>query len=638
MRKIILFACLAVCMTVKGYTDHRNARVDSAEQVLNNSKHLSDKDRLNCYSILIRGYLGKDGEKHDRYCREMLALTYKTDSKNMRESALYNLGLQNYGQEKYEEAERYFLWALAVTDSMKNDKRYSESDIDDNLSQLYGAIGNVYNMQDKALLAIEYYQKALPIFEKHGWLESQTILHHNVAELWLSMGNNEKAEAEYLKAVRTGEASGDSLMAALPRKGLVKIYINEGDYDKARQTILPAYDYYHAHRKEETGDYPEILASMTKLYLMDGHTDLAKAKAYAEEGLSLVNDEMMMETRSDIYAAATMVAMEEHRWQQALDYALKSIHENDDDATYGDIGCYELLAQIYMQLGNKEQASIYIKKVRTLQERLSTRNYQSGLSQMEVLYETAQKEAQIATLDKERGLYRWLLGLAVALLVTMVIGYCLLVIVHRRKRALLAAKVALEAETKERQILARDLHDGLGGMLSLLRMKSLTPSSPGLSQSEGSEYIQLLDRIIVELRRTAHHLMPEELLRNGLISALNDFAVSVPGAKFQAIGDISMEKNKELVLYRCTYELVNNALKHAEASHIDIQLMQDEKEITLTVSDDGKGISHTSHHLPLTSNNMGLQNIRERIEPYHGTLNIITAEGKGTDIHIILPL
>ena len=373
MRTIIFFACLVACMTAHGYIDHRNAKVDSAEQVLLSNKHLSDKERLSCYSILIRGYIGKDGEKHERYCREMLALTYKMDAKNMRESALYNLGLQNYGQEKYEEAERYFLWALAVTDSMKNDKRYTESDIDDNLSQLYGAIGNLYNIQDKALLAIEYYQKALPIFEKHGWLESQTILHHNVAELWLSMGNNKKAEAEYLKAIKTGEASGDSLMAALPRKGLVKIYIEEGDYEKARQTILPAYDYYHSHRKEETGDYPEILASMTKFYLMDGHTDLAKAKAYAAEALSLVSNEMMMETRCDIYAAATMVAIEEHRWQQALEYALKSIHENDDEATYGDIGCYELLAQIYIQLGNKEQASIYYARYRSGSPRGTTR-------------------------------------------------------------------------------------------------------------------------------------------------------------------------------------------------------------------------------------------------------------------------
>jgi len=553
----------------------------------------------------------------------MLALTYRMDAKNMRESALYNLGLQSYGQEKYQEAEHYFLWALAVTDSMKNDNRYTESDIDDNLSQLYGAIGNLYNMQDKALLAIEYYQKALPIFEKHGWLESQTILHHNVAELWLSMGNNEKAEAEYMEAIKTGEASGDSLMAALPRKGLVKIYINEGDYDKARQTILPAYEYYHAHRTEETGDYPEILASMTKFYLMDGHTDLAKAKAYAEEGLSLVNDEMMMETRCDIYAAAAMVAMEEHHWQQALDYALKSIHPNDDEATYGDIGSYELLAKIYMQLGNKEQASIYIKKVRTLQERLSTRNYQSGLSQMEVLYETAQKEAQIATLHKQRSLYLWLLAAAIIAIAALVAGFVLMVVMHKRKRALLAAKVALEAETKERRILARDLHDGLGGMLSVLRMK--------LDHGEGSD---LLDDIIVELRRTAHHLMPEELLKNGLGPALNDFAVSVPGAVFQSVGDIHLEKDVELVLYRCAYELVNNALKHAQASSISIQLMQDEHEVTLTVSDDGRGI----HRGTASGEGMGLQNIRERIEPYKGRLDIVSAEGKGTDINIILPL
>ena len=626
MRTIIFFVCLAVCMTVKGYTDHRNAKVDSAEQVLLSNKHLSDKERLSCYSILIRGYIGKDGEKHERYCREMLALTYKMDAKNMRESALYNLGLQNYGQEKYEEAERYFLWALAVTDSMKNDKRYTESDIDDNLSQLYGAIGNLYNIQDKALLAIEYYQKALPIFEKHGWLESQTILHHNVAELWLSMGNNKKAEAEYLKAIKTGEASGDSLMAALPRKGLVKIYIEEGDYEKARQTILPAYDYYHSHRKEETSDYPEVLASMTKLHLMDVHTDLAKAKAYATEALSLVNGEMMMETQCDIYAAATMVAIEEHRWQQALEYALKSIHENDDEATYGDIGCYELLAQIYMQLGNKEQASIFIKKVRTLQERLSTRNYQSGLSQMEVLYETAQKEAQIVTLDKQRSLYLWLLAAAIIAITALVAGLVLMVVMHKRKRALLAAKVALEAETKERRILARDLHDGLGGMLSLLRMKLV-------NQGDGSIRDQL-DDIIIELRRTAHHLMPEELLKNGLASALNDFAVSVPGAIFQAVGDIHLEKDVELVLYRCAYELVNNALKHAQASSISIQLMQDEHEVTLTVSDNGRGIQRGT----VSGEGMGLQNIRERIESYNGRLDIVSAESKGTDINIILPL
>ena len=96
----------------------------------------------------------------------------------------------------------------------------------------------------------------------------------------------------------------------------------------------------------------------------------------------------------------------------------------------------------------------------------------------------------------------------------------------------------------------------------------------------------ILDDIIVELRRTAHHLMPEELLKNGLVSALRDFAISLPDAHFQTVGDIRLTKDKEVVLYRCAYELVNNALKHAQAQHITIQLMQTPNEVTLTVSDD----------------------------------------------------
>ena len=86
------------------------------------------------------------------------------------------------------------------------------------------------------------------------------------------------------------------------------------------------------------------------------------------------------------------------------------------------------------------------------------------------------------------------------------------------------------------------------------------------------------------------------------------------------------------MLYRCAYELVNNAMKHAQADHIDIQLMQENKQITLTVSDNGHGMKQAD------AQGMGLQNIRERIEPYRGTLNIISNETDGTEIIITLPL
>ena len=651
---------LAMAHTMAGYTDHRHTKVDSAEQVLSSGRKLTDRERMDCYYQIVRGTLGKDTKKHDHYCHQMLALSYQIDAKNMRESAFYHLGLQHYGKEQYKEAERYFHSGLAVTDSMRGDKRYQETDIDDNLSQLYGALGNLYNMQDKALLAIEYYQKALPIFEKYGWLQSQTILHHNVAELWLSMGNSQKAEQEYLRAIETGEASGDSLMMALPRKGLVKIYIGE-HYEKAVGTVMPAYRYYSHHQQEEPGDYAEILVSMAKIHLMEGHEDLPRAKALAKEALSLDSDELMFETRCDINVAAALVAMKEHKWQQALHYALKSVHERDEEATYSDVSCYRMLAVIYTELGNKAKASEYIDKVYRMMERFATDHYQSGLSQMEVIYETEKKEAQIALLAKEQQQQQWLLMAAGGIVLMLVVLLVYRHIAHQRQKALLAARVALETETKERRILARDLHDSLGGMLSLLRMR-LSPQQA----THAGEAVELLDATIEELRRVSHHLMPEELLRNGLVSALHDFAISVPGAKFQAIGHISLSKEIELTLYRCAYELVNNAMKHAKATCIAIQLMQVAHEVTLTVSDNGRGMENEASSMKseeglarppeegvrfatAEGGGMGLQNIRERIEPYHGQLRIIstqnagTAEASptletGTEINVTLPL
>ena len=624
MRYLILAITLLVGLPTYGYNDHRNARIDSLEALLASSHPPKDDDLLLAYDELMRGYLPYDAQKAEDYGRKALALSYERNGLNVRQSVLRNFGLISFGREAFDEAIAFYQQALDVVDKMAELKRYSEKDVDDARSSIYGNMANVYNLQDKAHLAIHYYQLALPLFEKYNWLESQAVLYYNIGELYYTIGNLSEAEQNYLLAVRKGQASGDSLMMAMPRKGLIQIYIANGQYEKARQTAEKCYAFYHAHRHQEEQDYPVVLASLARLNLMEGHQDLAAAKAFAEEARSLA-DSLLFENKSSVYIACCEVAMAERKWKQALDYGLLSIHP-DSLATSADAGCYQLLAEIYAELGQKDKARAYIQKMCDVMNRYATDHYQSGLSQMEVIYETEKKEARIVALDKERALFLWLLATAIGLIVLLVALLVYRHLAHCRQKALLAARVALETEAKERQILARDLHDSIGGMLSLLRLKIST------QKTDEADNLALLDDTIVELRRVSHHLMPEELLRGGLVSALHDFAVSVPGAQFQTFGDIQLSKEQELVLYRCAYELVNNAMKHAKAAHIDIQLMQVAREVTLTVGDDGPGMD--KHE----TDGIGLQNIRERIAPYHGTLRIVTNENEGTEINVSLLL
>ena len=636
MKYLYLTLCVFACLSVQAYNDHRNARIDSLEAALKSSNQPKGDDLLKAYDELMRGYLPYDGAKASDYGHKALALSYERNGLNARQNVIRHFAQMHYAREEYDEAIALYQQALAIVDTMATLTRYEEKEIDDARSAIYGNLGNVYNIQDKAHLAIHYYLLALPIFEKYDWRESQAILYYNIGELYGQMGNHQETERNFLKAVEKGKASGDSLMMALPMKGLAGVYYVIGNYAKAVHTVNDALDYYKRHSKEEPAEYAYLLGRKARIHMMPGHMDVATAKACVEEALPYIKSaEMMFDEASEIYMAACEVAMYEKRWTDALEYGHKSIHP-DSAATIADKGGYMLLAEIYTELGDKAKAREYMNKTIDLMNRYATDHYQSGLSQMEVLYETEKKEAQIAQLAKEQRQQHWLLGLVVALLVAAIVLIVYFQLAHRRQKALLAAKVALETEAKERHILARDLHDSLGGMLSLLRLKI-----EGGSDKE--ETLRLLDNTHTELRRVSHHLMPEELLQGGLDSALHSFARSVPGAMFQTYGDIRIDKEREVTLYRCAYELVNNAIKYAEATHIDIQLMQNQHEVTLTVSDNGIG----AKSYEATSNaresdkigmGMGMQNIRERIEPYHGVMRIVTSENEGTEINVTLPL
>lgn len=152
--------------------------------------------------------------------------------------------------------------------------------------------------------------------------------------------------------------------------------------------------------------------------------------------------------------------------------------------------------------------------------------------------------------------------------------------------------------------------------------------------------IRLLDTSIGELRRVAHNLMPETLNHYGLKTALNDFLNEMGNSRVTALNfrffgeDIRYNAQLELTVYRIAQELVNNALKHAEASSVDLQLISSADRICIQVVDNGKGFIPGE----AVNSGKGLVSIRERVQAYNGRFELESKPGEGSDISIEFPV
>ena len=600
------------------YSDHRNHKTDSLETVLKSGQRLGDADLMGIYTNLMWGYLQTDGKRSAEYAQKAVGLSYKMNALNARVDALRILGLLSYGGDDYETALDYFGQALKVTEQMKGDKRYTEKDIDDNLSALYGSIANVYNMQDKAQLAIHYYQLALPIFEKYRWMESTAILYHNVADLYNSMGNADEAERNELLSLEAALASGDSLLIAVPNKGLAKLYQGRGEYKEAEEAAQVCYDYYSRHKTEECEDYVVTLVTLARIQL-SYYQDIEKSESLVNEALSWVDDETRSETEGDVYNAVCEIAMERKQWRKAEEYAWKAINAGEEE-TYNDLGSYAYLAHIYAELGETQKVKECVAKVFNGMEAFATENYQSSLSQLEVLYETEKKQAAIEQLKREKRWYAMGSILSGCILLLLVLLFFMLWRNVRQSKKTAVVKAKLDGELSERVRIAHDLHDRMGGLLTGIKQN--------LGDDDGKA-AALTDEAMREMRNVAHHLLPDALQRNGLQTALRDYCLTMKKVAFFFVGDEKHIEHEEVV-YCIVHELVNNAVKSADAEHIQVQMIVDQDNTTINVCDDGNG------GIDLDADGCtGLHGIRERVEAIGGRMDVYAKPGEGCEINIV---
>jgi two-component system, NarL family, sensor kinase len=206
-----------------------------------------------------------------------------------------------------------------------------------------------------------------------------------------------------------------------------------------------------------------------------------------------------------------------------------------------------------------------------------------------------------------------------------------------QERQIIALNSTLQGEETERSRLARDLHDGLGGLLSGLKLTLMNMKGNAIITREAMDLydhaLGLLDTSIKELRHVAHNLMPETLFRFGLRQTLSDFCEGV-GAKELKVNFAfyGMEKRYdeklEIACYRIVQELVNNAMKHSDATEISVQLVGEEERLSITVQDNGKGMDINATG---QSTGKGLANIRSRVASFGGHFDLSSEHGKGTE-------
>jgi len=310
------------------------------------------------------------------------------------------------------------------------------------------------------------------------------------------------------------------------------------------------------------------------------------------------------------------------------------------------------LMKCYTSLGKPEPAIGYFVRYQKEIDSQVNEKYQQSISEMEVRYQTAKKELTIQTLQAKKRVVTFAALSAVLLLLLIVIALIFReknitakkkiaeqkIVQLEKEKQLIATQSLLAGEEIERSRLAGDLHDGLGGLLTGVKLKLSSMKENSIITSENLAHfnhaLDLLDTSIAEMRRVAHNLMPETLMHYGLRTALTDFVrqvspEGVPQIRLNTFGDdLRYSKELEITVYRITQELVNNALKHANAQLIDIQLFTETERICVQVIDNGIGFNTNEHN---GKAGKGLQNISDRVTAFNGHFEIISESGKGTE-------
>ena len=635
------FLSLALFLvSLSGFAENTIARVAVDR---NNNPEVSSDSLIKAVSVFL--YSNPDS------ARSIIFHAISMDSINGKHNHsryLNMLGATYHIQANYSQALDYYYKAMA--NAQQNNDTLRLADIYNNIGVSYLKTGNYKD-------ALEYYLKALEQYQRSGRKGNAASSYNNIGLLFNELENPEKALRNFQLALKNFEMIGDSIgiSAALSNKGLIfskKMNADSANYYFDRATEI----------SQRNGNIYGLCISYqgkANFYLQMGNTVDAKKYYNLSRTLSQSIKQPYQEAFSMLGLA--QVLLKEGDLNEALREATAALEIgkqlNNQVLQYE---CHEVLSRVYEEKGLPKKSLEHFRKYVKMKDELlnqtilhqvynleiSTLNQANSLQKLQI-------ESQRLSISKKNNL---LIFIVISfLLVTLGIYLFYLNYRHLQQAKLQRTIInltekksrdAVAAEIQERQRIGRELHDGLGQILSVARLNlSVLHQRKHLSEARKEEVFDAtfksIDEAFNELRNISHNLAPTLLSEKGLIEALknlsdlinktNQFTMQVESFGFTT----ELDSLTEHTLYRAIQELLNNAIKHAKASLFTVQLIKSEKEVTLMVEDNGNGFNVNDNG---TKNGGGISNIKSRVENLNGSMYVDSLINRGTIVSILIPL
>lgn len=503
-------------------------------------------------------------------------------------------------------------------------------------------------------------------------------------------------ESNYLKAIKIYHENqmtypSDLSYAATNLANLYIKYYPDSHIEKAREYALLAQN--SGIINNEPNHQAAVLLILAQISIKENKKQ--EAKKQLMDALEILEQSIKKDLHVELslYAKLIELEIENGNYKEALTYQkkyidiFKYIYDSEKlekgkklEAEHERKLQQKELEKLQLLADKKEQKIKILNFQNTEREiqynnlKLIEENQTKKLKLSELQAETKQQELRLARLEtqtknkdllyyQERLSYKELLNkyyIITIISVVMILILVLFILRQRTKRMLekdKTFKLAIEKEKqnskisaltslldgqeRERERLARDLHDGLGGLLSATKLQ-LSDFLEKKNETQNKELKMISDHIdfaINKLRKVSHNLMPDILLKYGLETAIKEFANRMKNNNLEFHVNFlsfknTLETEKQLFVYRIIQELVNNAIKHAQPKNIIIQIVEEKNQYQITVEDDGKGFEVNNLEF---KNSAGFINIKSRIQFLKGTFEIHSQKNLGTSFEFNFP-